>query len=229
MGAWLSEQFGLSASPSSVSGWLRGLGFRYRRMRRAPPPERRDAGMAALFAEELRLLGRMDSAGEIDLLYYDETGFGLEPNVPYGWQQAGRTHRLASQKSRRHTLCGFMDRRCGFAGFRFEGAANSETTIYCFEQMLEKIQRKTIVVLDNASIHTSRKVMDKAAEWREKGLFLQFIPPYCPHLNLIERLWRDFKMLWLDEPGYFQCWKELGKAIDRIAAQIGTKYTINFK
>ncbi|WP_431733819.1 transposase [Chondrinema litorale] len=32
-------------------------------------------------------------------------------------------------------------------------------------------------------------VKEKLSEWREKGLYLQFIPAYSPELNKIEILW----------------------------------------
>ena len=49
------------------------------------------------------------------------------------------------------------------------------------------------LVIDNASIHTSRAVNDKWDEWKEAGLNLFFLPTYSPELNLIEILWRKIK------------------------------------
>ena len=42
----------------------------------------------------------------------------------------------------------------------------------------------------------------KRKEWKRKGLRLVFLPPYCPHLNLIETLWRQTKYRWLDCEAY---------------------------
>lgn len=78
-------------------------------------------------------------------------------------------------------------------------------------------------MLDNASIHKSNKM-----KWKTKGLYLQFIPAYCPELNLIERLWKEFKYQWLDQTNFVEDWNELAKAIDHIAKNIGSKYTVNF-
>lgn len=46
-----------------------------------------------------------------------------------------------------------------------------------------------IVVLDNASAHTTPK-LDAFLSQHQERLKLVFQPTYSPHLNLIERLWR---------------------------------------
>ena len=52
-----------------------------------------------------------------------------------------------------------------------------------------------VLVVDNASIHTSMKTIDAADELDIK---LVFLPPYSPDLNPIEFPWRDCKReLWL--------------------------------
>ena len=50
---------------------------------------------------------------------------------------------------------------------------------------------KTIcIVLDNARYQRAYAVQQKA---KELNIELVYLPPYCPNLNLIERLWRFFK------------------------------------
>jgi putative transposase len=53
--------------------------------------------------------------------------------------------------------------------------------------------RLTVVVLDNARFHTSTQVKDKRPMWEEQGVFLRYLPPYAPHLNPIEALWKRLK------------------------------------
>lgn len=45
-------------------------------------------------------------------------------------------------------------------------------------------------VLDNAKYHYAESVKKKAKELKIKLIYL---PPYCPNLNLIERLWKFLK------------------------------------
>jgi transposase len=47
-----------------------------------------------------------------------------------------------------------------------------------------------MVILDNASIHKSKKVQ-KYCE--ERNIILVYLPPYSPDLNAIEPLWKKTK------------------------------------
>ena len=54
-------------------------------------------------------------------------------------------------------------------------------------------------MVDNASIHTSKKFRARIADWiLEKNLLVCFLPTYSPELNLIEILWRKVKYEWLN-------------------------------
>ncbi len=54
--------------------------------------------------------------------------------------------------------------------------------------------RLTVVVLDNASAHV-KAVRERGAVWQERGLFVFFLPPYSPQLNIAEILWRKLAIL----------------------------------
>ena len=51
----------------------------------------------------------------------------------------------------------------------------------------------TVIVLDNAPFHRAKEVQERRPGWEEQGLYLRYLPLYCPHLNLIEGLWRHLK------------------------------------
>ena len=189
---------------------------------------KRDNVLFDFFQTELQELKKLEDKEEIDLYSFDEMGVNLSPVVPYGWQKIGKTHRLSNLPSKNHTVVGFVNRKCHFYGFRIDGAATAETTIKCIDDFVDQIQKKTIVLIDNASIHKAKCVKEKMREWAEKGLFLQFIPAYSPELNFIERLWLEFKHRWLSKPNYYNSIGGLTKAIDNIIRGIGTEYRINF-
>lgn len=50
-----------------------------------------------------------------------------------------------------------------------------------------------MVVLDNAPFHTAGMILEREARWEARGLRLYRLPSYCPHLNLIEGVWRILK------------------------------------
>jgi putative transposase len=57
----------------------------------------------------------------------------------------------------------------------------------------ERAGEEVVVVLDNAPFHTARAVREREEGWEEMGLSLYRLPAYCPHLNLIEGVWRRVK------------------------------------
>ena len=131
--------------------------------------------------------------GEIDFYYFDESGFSLEPCIPYAWQAIGETLEVPSSRSKRLNVLGFIDRKCRFESYVFEGSINSEVVIACFDKFAKKLDKKTIVLIDNAPTHTSHAFLDNIEYWESQNLFIQNIPAYSPELNKIEILWRKIK------------------------------------
>ena len=77
-----------------------------------------------------------------------------------------------------------------------EGSCRSGEVIGYLDALAEKAQREgrlCVVVLDNAPFHTAGAIREREAEWEAKGLRLYRLPSYCPHLNLIEGVWRRLK------------------------------------
>ena len=63
--------------------------------------------------------------------------------------------------------------------------------------------------------------------WEKRGLFLFFLPPYSPHLNIAETLWRILKGKWLGPADYISD-DTLMYATNRALATIGDELCINF-
>lgn len=57
----------------------------------------------------------------------------------------------------------------------------------------ERTATFTVVVLDNATFHRAKDVQAKRDSWEAQGLYLRYLPSYCPQLNLIEGVWRRLK------------------------------------
>ena len=87
--------------------------------------------------------------------------------------------------------------------------------------------KKSVLILDNASIHTSKIIKSRVEEWRKDGLFLQFIPAYSPELNLIEILWKQLKHFWLQQKHYTSA-ETLEYAVLNILQNYGKQYLIDF-
>ena len=124
-------------------------------------------------------------------------------------------------------VLGFIDRECHFESYVFEGSVNSDVVISCFNEFSKKLDKKTVVLIDNAPTHTSHAFLDNIENWEKQNLFIQNIPAYSPELNKIEILWRKIKYEWLNFSAY-ESFASLKESLNHILANIGLDYRINF-
>ncbi|CAD5934973.1 Transposase [Planktothrix agardhii] len=87
---------------------------------------------------------------------------------------------------------------------------DSETVIKFLDKFSEILTKPTVVVFDQASIHTSDCFLSKLSEWEQKNLKLFWLPTYSPKLNLIEILWKFIKYEWIEVDAYAS-WSSLIK------------------
>ena len=109
----------------------------------------------------------------------------------------------------------------------FEGRITSEVVISCLDKFAENLTVKTIVVINKASFHTSKKIQEKISEWQEKKLEIFWLPSYSPEMNLIEILWRFMKYEWIEIDAY-SSWQNLVNYVEKVIRDFGEKYVINF-
>jgi transposase len=200
--------------------------LRWKRMRRSTKSQRDETDFREAQAD-LRGLQERHRLGELDLYYFDEAGFSLQPSVPYGWQPEGETIEIPSRRSQQLNVLGFLSLSSFLVPFTIEGSIDTEVVLACFEAFSKTITRLTVVVVDNASPHTSKRFVECRDTWGERGLFLYYLPPHCPELNLIEILWRMIKYHWLPLSAY-EDFPSLVKNVHEVLAQVGSGYTINF-
>jgi len=96
---------------------------------------------------------------------------------------------IPSQRSKQLNTLGFLRYDNQLTSYTVEGTIDSETVIGCFDDFSNSLRRTTTVVIDNAPVHTSKEFESRIPIWEKKGLFLYFLPSYCPELNLIEIFW----------------------------------------
>jgi hypothetical protein len=164
---------------------------------------------------------------DFDLIYFDGAGFSLIPSVPSAWQLRGETLEIPSAHSPRVNVLGFLSLQGAFQSYVFEGPIDSQVLIGCFDDYCWRMKKPALIVLDNAPVHTSAIFGAQIKRWEEQGLYLLFLPPYCPELNLIEILWRKIKYEWLPFSAY-RFFKDLSEALDEVLRGIGSKYRLSF-
>ena len=222
----IPQVIGKSISQTTLRRIARASGLRWKRMRKSLKSKRDEEDFEEA-QEELQELIECHQAGELDLYYFDEAGISLTPTVPYGWQPIGERIEIPSQKSRQLNTLGFLRYDNQLISYTLESTIDSEIVIGCFDNFCNSLRGTTVVVIDNAPVHTSSKFESRIPMWEEKGLFLYFLPSYCPELNLIEILWRMIKYHWLPIKAYDN-FKSLVKNFHQILSQVGSRYTINF-
>jgi transposase len=202
------------------------LGAKYRRIRKRP----KGAPSPQLYeykTEKLQELEKLYARGKINLFYGDESHVCTEGYVPYGWKFPQEDIYIPSERAKRLNIFGMIDRDNHFEGFCTSESIDAQKVVDFLEQYSFSVTKKTFVVLDNASVHRNAKIGQMRSALERRGLFLFYIPPYSPHLNIVETLWRIMKGKWI-RPQDYNSADKLFYATNRILAAIGTELNINY-
>ncbi|EDN69153.1 conserved hypothetical protein [Beggiatoa sp. PS] len=120
-----------------------------------------------------------------DIVYFDATGFDLIPSVPYAWQDKGRKNTICvpSKRRSRINVLGFLDKiHQKLTPFVFEETITTDVVVKIFDAFSAQIHNPTLVVMDNASIHTSTHFFNQIETWQKKVCFLIFCQPFQKNL-----------------------------------------------
>ena len=142
------------------------------------------------------------AAGEIDLIYGDESGCCLWSAASYSYYFRGEQKRQeqTQKRGRRLSIMGLWQPFVSFIFSLVLGGFKSLDFIAMMDEqariatgIFERTGRIRVIVLDNGSIHTSKAAQAKFLEWQAQGLYLFFLPPYCSEMNPIELEWQHLK------------------------------------
>lgn len=178
----------------------------------------------------LKELQQWENLGQIELFYFDESGFSQTSMIPYAWGPKGETLELpAYSHSRRLNVLGFLSRQGKLIHHETTGKVTTDTVIEAFDRLITgRCKEKfSVVVMDNAQIHKSAQFKRKQVDWMEQGIFVVYLPPYSPELNPIEILWRKIKYSWLPVTAY-QTFETLCENVRRLLAGYGSENRIIF-
>ena len=119
----------------------------------------------------------LDSKGEIELYYADESHVCTSGYVPYGWQFKDEDVHIPSEKAGQLNIFGMITRRNQYKGFMTRESINADKVIDYLDKLSLQVKKKTFVVLDNASVHRNAKMKEIRGVWESRNLFLFFLPP----------------------------------------------------
>ena len=178
--------------------------------------------------EQLLLLEQQSQESKIALFYGDESGFSQLGYVPYGWQFNDEKVGISAIHGRQINCFGLLSRQNEFIFKTTTKSINTDFVIEFLEQTSFSIIKPTVIILDNARIHTANKIKERIKFWQKRGLYIFYLPPYSPHLNIIERLWKELKARWIKPEDYLSA-DDLFYAVNNCLNQVGDKIKINFK
>ena len=179
------------------------------------------------FLDNLEALSKQ---GLVSLYYGDESGFSQKSNITYSWSPITQPQVMtAYPKNKRLNVFGILG--CDDSLFFRSSmlSIKSDFVIDTIDEFVKQLPKsgEKVLVLDNASIHKSKKVKKRIRGWENQGLTLYFIPPYSPELNKIEILWKHIKYHWLPSKA-FETFERLTSHVEMILRTYGTQYKVNF-
>ena len=122
-------------------------------------------------------------------MFGDESHFSTQPYVQRAWGRVGEKNQITTVKKREScTIFGALNAVTQKCYWKTAQKGNAVTFIEFLRQLKQTFSTgKIMLILDNASIHRSKKVQAflKKNTWIE----ILHIPPYSPELNPIERFW----------------------------------------
>ena len=147
-----------------------------------------------------KLLKAQAEAGDIVLLFGDESEALTHPYLAHVWAKKGADLRIpAPGQSAKVAMLGVLD----WAQRELIVHTSRTKRSSDFIALLGEVDRRygpklgvaiqpIVLVLDNGPIHTSKASRAALAE-RAHWLRVEWLPKYAPELNDIEVLWRDLK------------------------------------
>ncbi len=161
---------------------------------------RQTAGEVERVGLRLELRKQQAEAGDIVLLYGDESEALTHPYLARAWAKSGADLRIpAPGQAKKIALLGSLDHVTRHLIVHTSPTKRSSDFIAHLKQLDDlygpKPGRETkpvVLVEDNGPIHTS-KASRAALAARAHWLTVEWLPKYAPELNDIEIVWHDLK------------------------------------
>jgi transposase len=184
---FIAEQFQHKYSEDAVQRLLHRLGFTFYRpdmTLKVPSIEKQ--------AEVIATLNTLLNDPDVQLLFGDAVHPTHQTRTSGAWIHHDDTVTLPESSGReRVNIVGLLDAHSHQILARQHETVSVDAEIALLEEFLLRRgddPRQAVIVLDNARYHHAIRLR----EWLDKHpqIRLFYLPPYCPHLNLIERVWR---------------------------------------
>jgi transposase len=222
------ENGGREVHSNTIKNILKFAGMAWKRTRHSLKKKRDPVRYEEAKVDIGKLRDRA-AKNEIVLAYVDEVGFSqIHPNRS-AWTSVGDCHLIEATRGKRLNLLGAILSTGKFLAYKFWQTCDQDL-FKCFLDKLKDIryelQKPLYIILDNASIHTSKVVKEMANFLKAHDVHLYFLPPYSPELNRIEKLWHQIKYSWMDVKKRDA--ETLEQDVEDIIQGYGSKYKFSF-
>ena len=187
---WIYENFAVRYTRSGVIALLHRMGHSYNRPKKMAPVG--DVGRQRDFVESYNAL--VEGLGPDDVILFMDGVHPLHNTVAaHGWFKKGKAVHLPSNTGRKRVnINGALDIKGKRVSIMECHRINAQEVIVHLGRLATEYPTGKIhIVLDNARYYRSKVVRAFLEEHPRIGLV--FLPPYCPNLNIIERLWLVMK------------------------------------
>jgi transposase len=131
---------------------------------------------------------------EFALIFQDEMEIHRHPALTRMWAPVGQQPEVpAPGQNQKKVVYGGVDYKTGRLIYTLaDSKCGVSFLAFLMALLLAYSGKKIRLVCDNGRFHTTKAVKAFLKEHREQ-IEVYWLPPYCPSLNLIERLWGHLK------------------------------------
>jgi transposase len=148
----------------------------------------------------LKLRRQQAEAGDIVLLYADESEALTHPYLARAWARRGADLRVpAPGQANKAAMMGtlnWVERKLTVTTSRTKRSTDFIAHLEALDRLYGPrpglVRKPVVIVLDNGPIHVSKATLAALAA-RTHWLTVEWLPKYAPELNDIEAVWRDLK------------------------------------
>lgn len=188
--AYVKDHYGRDYSEKGMTALLHRLGYSYHKPK--PVPGKASLEVQKAFIAEYKQL--KEGLAEQDQIYFMDAVHPMHNSQPAcGWMKRDFEYTIQTNTGRqRVNINGAYNLADHSVVIEESEMINSQSTLLLFEKLEQKQPQGIIyIILDNARYYKSEIIRQYLEE--HPRIQLKFLPPYCPNLNIIERLWRFFR------------------------------------
>lgn len=184
---YIKTRYNKEYTKKGIISLLHKMGFVYKKAKLVPGNP--DIMAQEEFVEKYDKLSKNLPKDE-EILFLDGVHPTHNVKAAHGWIKRGVTKQVMSNTGRsKLNINGAYNPRTHDVIYRNETTINAKSTGMLIVDILNKYPnaKKIHIILDNAGYNRAQLIQLFANHSR---INLIYLPPYCPNLNLIERLWK---------------------------------------